>query len=92
MCIRDRFWWPQNEAIIATLLAWKLTGEQRYAERHQLIHDWTYERFPDPEFGEWFGYLHRDGRLSNPSKGTLWKGPFHIPRMQLLCWQLLESS
>ena len=86
-----KFWWPQNEAIIATLMAWKLTAEQRYADWHAQIHDWTYARFPDPEFGEWFGYLHRDGTVANPSKGTLWKGPFHIPRMQLMCWQLLES-
>ena len=86
-----KFWWPQNETIIATLLAWTLTGEQRYADWHGLIHDWTYARFPDAEFGEWYGYLHRDGTVANPSKGTLWKGPFHIPRMQLTCWKLLEA-
>ena len=47
--------------------------------------------FPDPEFGEWFGYFHRDGRLSIPLKGNLWKGPFHLPRMQLYCYQLPEE-
>lgn len=85
-----KFWWPQCEAIVATLMAWQLTGERRYSEWHRLIHDWTYDLFPDPEHGEWFGCFHRDGRISNPSKGTLWKGPFHIPRMQLLCWKMLE--
>jgi N-acylglucosamine 2-epimerase len=44
-----------------------------------------------PEYGEWFGYLHRDGRISTPLKGNLWKGPFHLPRMQLKCWQVLEQ-
>ena len=29
-----KFWWPHNETIIATLLAWKLTGEVKYAEWH----------------------------------------------------------
>lgn len=87
-----KFWWPQNEATIATLLAWKLTGNGRYAKWHTLVHDWAHARFPDAEFGEWFGYLHRDGRVSNTAKGTLWKGPFHIPRMQLVCWKLLEGS
>ncbi|MFK7819860.1 MAG: AGE family epimerase/isomerase [Planctomycetaceae bacterium] len=86
-----KFWWPQCEAIIATLIAWRLTGKQRYADWHRKIHDWTYDRFPDSDFGEWFGYLHRDGRVSNQSKGTLWKGPFHIPRMQLTSWKLLET-
>ncbi|MGM0488084.1 MAG: AGE family epimerase/isomerase [Planctomycetota bacterium] len=86
-----KFWWPHNEAIIATLLAWLLTGEEKYAQWHRAVHDWAYARFPDPEHGEWFGYLHRDGRVSVPLKGNLWKGPFHLPRMQLICWRMLES-
>ena len=86
-----KFWWPQNEAVIATLLAYHLTGEEKYAQWHQKIHEWAYKHFPDPEYGEWYGYLHRDGRLSTASKGNLWKGPFHLPRMQLYCWKLLEE-
>lgn len=86
-----KFWWPQNEAIIATLMAYQLTGDEKYARWHQMIHDWTYARFPDPEYGEWYGYLHRDGRISSTLKGNLWKGPFHLPRMQLVCWRLLEE-
>ena len=86
-----KFWWPQNEAIIATLMAYRLTGDEKYARWHQLAHDWAYAHFPDPVHGEWFGYLHRDGRVSSTAKGNLWKGPFHLPRMQLLCWQLMEE-
>ena len=86
-----KFWWPQNEAIIATLLAFHLTGEEKYADWHRQIHDWAYSRFPDPEYGEWFGYLHRDGGVSSELKGNLWKGPFHLPRMQLTCWQILQE-
>jgi len=59
-----KFWWPQNETIIATLLAYSLTGDAKYAAWHQQIHDWAYRHFPDSEQGEWIGYLHRDGRLS----------------------------
>ncbi|MEM7658078.1 MAG: AGE family epimerase/isomerase [Bacteroidota bacterium] len=87
-----KFWWPQNEAVIANLLAWSLTGEERYARQHQQIHRYAHELFPDPEHGEWFGYFHRDGRLSTPLKGNYWKGPFHLPRMQWYCWQLLEEQ
>ena len=86
-----KFWWPQNEAIIATLLAFQLTGDPKYAVWHQEIHDWAHQRFPDRQHGEWFGYLHRDGRRSNTLKGGLWKGPFHLPRMQLECWKILEE-
>ncbi|MCB9953816.1 MAG: AGE family epimerase/isomerase [Planctomycetaceae bacterium] len=86
-----KFWWPQNETIIATLLAYSLTGDEKYARWHQQIHDWAYAHFPDPEHGEWFGYLHRDGSPSSMLKGNLWKGPFHLPRMQLTCWKILEE-
>ena len=86
-----KFWWQQNEAIIATLLAYYMTGEKKYEEWHAKIHGWTYQRFPDPEHGEWYGYLHRDGRVSTDLKGNMWKGPFHIPRMQWYCRQILEE-
>ena len=86
-----KFWWPQNEAIIATLMAYQLTGDTKYADWHQQCHDWAHQHFADKENGEWFGYLHRDGRLSSTLKGGLWKSPFHLPRMQLMCWKMLEE-
>jgi N-acylglucosamine 2-epimerase len=76
-----KFWWPHCEAIIATLLAWKLTGEERYAAMHAQVHDWAFAHFPDREHGEWFGWLHRDGTPSQRAKGNMFKGPFHLPRM-----------
>ena len=87
-----KFWWPHNETIIATLLAWTLTKNDKYLKMHTLVHNWAYKHFEDQEHGEWFGYVHRDGRLSSTIKGNLWKGPFHLPRMQLTCWRLLENS
>jgi N-acylglucosamine 2-epimerase len=86
-----KFWWPHNEATIATLLAYLMTGNQKYADWHQQVHDYAYSHFPDPENGEWFGYLHRDGRRSSSIKGNLFKGPFHLPRQEWYCWQLLEQ-
>ena len=86
-----KFWWPQNEAAIATLLANALAGDDKYAVLHEQVHDYAHQWFPDRKHGEWFGYLHRDGRLSSPLKGNMFKGPFHIPRMQLYCWKLLEE-
>jgi len=86
-----KFWWPHNEAIIATLLSYRLTRAPKFLEYHTLVHDWAYAHFPDPHYGEWFGYLHRDGSLSTRVKGTMWKGPFHLPRMQLYCWKILEE-
>lgn len=87
-----KLWWPHNEAIYATLLAYHLTGQKRYLDWHQKVHDWAFAHFHDKKHGEWFGYLHRDGSISSTFKGNLWKGPFHLPRMLLNCWQLLESE
>jgi N-acylglucosamine 2-epimerase len=86
-----KFWWPHCEAILATLLAWKLTGEARFAERHRLVHGWSFARFPDAEHGEWFGYLHRDGSVAQRAKGNLFKGPFHLPRMLWFCARELAA-
>jgi N-acylglucosamine 2-epimerase len=86
-----KFWWPQCETIIATIMAYEATGEQKYFNWFKEIHDYAFSNFPDKEYGEWYGYLHRDGRISVSLKGNLWKGPFHIPRMYLRVWQTLES-
>ena len=86
-----KFWWPHNEAEIATLLAWQLTRDPKYAGWHQQVHEWSRRVFADPEFGEWFGYAHRDGRIATQLKGNMWKGPFHLPRMQLYCGRLVEE-
>ena len=90
-----KFWWPQCEAIIASLYAYLGTGDEEYLYRHQRISEWTYAHFPDAEFGEWYGYLHRDGTVAQPAKGNLFKGPFHIPRMMIkahgLCLDILNK-
>lgn len=87
-----KFWWPHCEAIIATLLAWKLTGETRYADWHRQVHDWSFRHFPDPQHGEWFGYLSRQGNVSQRAKGNMFKGPFHLPRMLHYCERLLSAE
>jgi N-acylglucosamine 2-epimerase len=87
-----KFWWPHNEVIIATLLAYTITGEKKYAEWHKLVHEYSYQHFHDKKNGEWFGYLHRDGTIAQTAKGNLFKGPFHLPRQELYCWQVLEGK
>lgn len=86
-----KFWWPHNEVIIATLLAYLMTGNEKYAQWHKLVHEYAYEKFHDKQHGEWFGYLHRDGTIAQPAKGNLFKGPFHLPRQEWYCRQILED-
>ena len=87
-----KFWWPHNEAIIATLMAWIATGDEVFGRWHADVHDWAFRHFADPEHGEWYGWLRRDGVPTHHAKGSLWKGPFHLPRMHLTCWKLAENQ
>ena len=86
-----KFWWPQTEAIIATLYAYQATHDEKYLAMHRQISDWIYAHFPDKEYGEWYGYLHRDGTIAQPAKGNLFKGPFHIPRMMIRSYMLCKE-
>ena len=86
-----KFWWPQCETIIASLYAYLGTGDEKYLYRHERISEWTYAHFPDAEYGEWYGYLHRDGTVAQPAKGNLYKGPFHIPRMMIKGYMLCQG-
>jgi len=86
-----KFWWPQTEAVIATLYSYLATGDAKYLEMHRMANEWAYKHLPDPEYGEWYGYLHRDGTVAQPAKGNLFKGPFHIPRMMIKSSMLITD-
>jgi len=86
-----KLWWPHTEALYALLLAHHLTGDSLYEEWYEQVHAWSFSHFPDRQHGEWFGYLHHDGSVSSQLKGSLWKGPFHLPRALLYGWKVLEE-
>ncbi|MBH06869.1 MAG: N-acylglucosamine 2-epimerase [Phycisphaeraceae bacterium] len=86
-----KLWWPHNEALYALLLAHHLTGDAKWSDWYERVHEWAFAHFPDKVNGEWFGYLRRDGTVSNTVKSNHWKGPFHLPRMQLYGWKILEE-
>lgn len=85
-----KFWWPQCETIISALYSYIVSGDERYLEIHRKAHEWSVEHLKDKEYGEWFGYLHRDGTVAQPAKGNLFKGPFHIPRMLVVAGGLCD--
>lgn len=86
-----KFWWPHNEVIIATLLAYLMTGNEKYANWHKQVHEYAYKHFHDKQNKEWFGYLHRDGTIAQTAKGNMFKGPFHLPRQEWYCVQILNE-
>lgn len=86
-----KLWWVHNEALIATLVAYGFTGDEKYSAWYEKLHGYIFPHFSDKEYGEWYGYLHRDGTVSHEQKGSLWKGPYHLLRCLILCEQILGA-
>jgi len=76
----QKLWWVHQEAILAVLKGFKHTRDERCWQWFEKLHEYTWSHFADPEYGEWFGYLNRQGELLLPLKGGKWKGCFHTPR------------
>jgi N-acylglucosamine 2-epimerase len=86
----QKFWWPQCEAILAALSAWRLSGDDLWLERAQMAWQWLNYFHRDSTLGECFGWLNRDGSPVTTLKGSHWKGPFHYPRMLMMASELLR--
>ena len=85
-----KLWWPHDEILIASLMLYRDTGEEKYWNWFETTLDYSKEHFSDPAYGEWYGYLRRDGKPTQPPcKGSTFKGPFHLPRMLSMCEQML---
>lgn len=84
-----KLWWVHCEILIASLMAYGVTHDEKYWKRFEQVHEYSFGHFKDGEYGEWYGYLHRDGTVSHTQKGSMWKGPFHLPRMLMTCDALL---
>jgi N-acylglucosamine 2-epimerase len=87
----QKLFWVHVETLVALLLGYRLTGHAECLTWFERVHDYTWKKFPDPEYGEWFGYLDRRGDVLIPLKGGKWKGCYHIPRSLLLCANLLDE-
>lgn len=87
-----KLWWPHNEILIASLYAYKKTKNPVYFSWFEKTLAYCQEHFADPSYGEWYGYLRRDGKPTQPStKGSTFKGPFHLPRMLVMVEQMLSA-
>lgn len=76
----QKLWWVHVEALVALAKAYAFTGDSRCIPWFKKLHQYTWDHFRDSEYGEWFGYLNRQGKVLLPLKGGKWKGCFHIPR------------
>ncbi|MCC8120562.1 MAG: AGE family epimerase/isomerase [Oscillospiraceae bacterium] len=87
-----KLWWPHNEILIASMMFYRDTGDEGYLDWFYKTADYAQQHFADPEYGEWYGYLRRDGLPTMPPcKGSTFKGPFHVPRCLILVDKMMEE-
>lgn len=87
-----KLWWVHTEALIAAIKLYRVTGKECYFDDFKMIVEYCFEHFNDETYGEWYGYLRRDGAPTEPrAKGNIFKGPFHVPRMYCEVIQELEK-
>jgi N-acylglucosamine 2-epimerase len=87
----QKLWWVHLETLTALALGFALTRRAECRAWFERVHEYAWSHFPDPEFGEWYGYLDRRGGVLLPLKGGKWKGCFHVPRALFRCWKIFES-
>jgi N-acylglucosamine 2-epimerase len=87
----QKLWWVHVETLVALAMGYRLTGREECWTWYQKVHEYTWQHFADPEHGEWFGYLNRQGEVLLDLKGGKWKGCFHVPRALLMCWREFEE-
>jgi N-acylglucosamine 2-epimerase len=86
-----KLWWPHNEAMIAHLLNYSVTGEQQDWASFKQVQEYAFSHFHDAKHGGWFGYLNRKGEITHTFKGGPYKGFFHVPRSLWICCKQLTK-
>src|SRR5206468_1162683 len=86
---KTRMWWVHNEALVALVMLFDESRDSGDLDLFQNLTGYTFEYFPDHQFGEWFGYLDESGQYTHSYKGGPYKGCFHVPRCLLWCSQTL---
>ena len=87
-----KLWWPHNEILIASMMLYRDTKDEKYLDWFYTTLDYCKKHFADEEYGEWYGYLRRDGKPTMPStKGSTFKGPFHLPRCLIMVDQMMKE-
>ncbi|MEJ1280605.1 renin binding protein [Cricetulus griseus] len=69
-----KLWWPHNEAMISFLMGYRDSGDPALLQIFNQVAEYTFKHFHDPENGEWFGYLNREGKVALNFKGGPFKG------------------
>ena len=87
----DKVWWAHSESLCSFAMAYTLSGDEYYMERFEELHEFCMKYFYDPEYGEWYDTLHRDGSVKIADKGSMWKCAYHLGRAVILIIKLFDE-
>ncbi|MFZ5911854.1 MAG: AGE family epimerase/isomerase [Chloroflexota bacterium] len=76
----DKIWWVNCEALCCFAVSYAASLDKKYLDMFEKQHDFCMKHFYDPEYGEWYERLYRDGAVKVSDKGTQWKCAFHLVR------------
>lgn len=86
-----KLWWPQTEALQATLMAYQISREDWCLDWHQRLRRYCYSHYPVAQYGEWRQKLDRQGNPISQVVALPVKDPFHLPRALIYMIKILED-
>jgi mannobiose 2-epimerase len=92
----ERHWWPQAEAVVGFLNAFRLTHNDQYLNTAVRAWDYIIKNLVDRANGEWYWSILPDGSVNySGDKAGFWKCPYHNARacMEIItrCTKILTS-
>lgn len=87
----QKLWWVHLEALVCMAKGYVYTGNDKCKTWFEKLDEYAFRHFADPRYGEWYGYLNRQGEPLLTLKGGKWKGCFHLPRALFKIYTALES-
>ena len=82
-------WWVQAETLVATVYAYKHTGDEWFMDIHKQIKEFAFTHYPNG-YGEWYNWLDNDGNVGETAALPV-KDPFHLPRALMMLTDILEN-
>lgn len=78
-----KLWWVHTDAMAALYRGMRTENGGDLLPLFNKVREWAFAHFPDKRYGEWYGYLERNGDIASTAKGGMFKGPFHLPRAMM---------
>ena len=87
--IREKHWWPQAEAMVGFLYAWRISGDRHWLKRSVAAWDFVKKYLRDPHGNEWYWGVQPDhSPMPGQDKAGFWKCPYHNSRA---CLEIIRA-